>query len=280
MPTEDSIMVPFPVTDKPIDSKSNSSHEDNQEYFKMKKSREQILTIVTAIACVLTCACGAPEEGLVEDLGTLMPGEPESPEVAKAMPGIVKVFFADDLLHVSRITLRPGVSIPEIESGHRLYYLPIGTAELAIEQDGEMSLTNLSRGEIRYTAPGPVKITNTGALPVELIEVARTDVMLPEFLETPNQEAGFGHEILFENDMVIVRELNLEVDATADLSAVPVRAFYLDQETILEFASADGDVVPIPTTTPAAAYSRDGDDLSVTNRGDEPVRVVLFEWLI
>lgn len=238
----------------------------------------KLAVLALSIAVVQGCGSDPAEDGLVEDLGSLMPGEPSVPEVADTLPENVKVLFADDLVHVSRVVLRPGESVPELESGHRLYYLPRGTAELAVDVDGDMTMTTLTSGNARYVEPGAASITNVGALPIELIEVARTVVMLPEYLETEAQDPIQPYEVVLENDQVRVREVTLESGETAELARVPVRLVYPLTESTLEYRPIDDDVVPIPGG-PAAAYSRPGDDLSVTNPGEESVTIVTFDWL-
>ncbi len=231
---------------------------------------------------VTAAACGAdspPDEGLVEDLGTLMPGEPEVPDAAEAAPDNVTVLFADDLVHASRIMLRPGESVPEIETGHRLYFQPFGTAELAVDTSDETTMTTLTGGDVYQVEPGRVSITNVGTLPIEIIEVARTEVGLPEFLETEAANEIGGDSVLLNNDQVRVLELILEAGETAELSPAPVRLVFSMTDSTVEYRSADGATVEIPSGA-SAAYARPGDDLSVRNPGDDPVTIVLFDWFV
>ena len=74
-------------------------------------------------------------------------------------------------------------------------------------------------------------------------------------------------------------ELTLEAGETAELSPAPVRLVYSMADSTLEYRSADGSTVEIPTG-PSAAYARPGDDLSVRNPGDDPVTIVLFDWFV
>jgi len=272
----DSLTIDVPDERHLTDNRTTKVKED---HFMRRKSMIGLAILVMAIAVALGCGSDKPEGGLVEDLGSLMPGEPEVPSVAETAPDNVEVLFADDLVHVSRITLRSGESIPELESGPRLYYQPLGLAELSIGNDGEIFMAELKSGEVRYVEPGAVTITNVAELPIELIEVARTAVMLPEFLESRASEPAPNQQTIFENDQVRVQELTLDGGDTADLSSVPIRVVYSPSDSVLEYRSADGETVPV-SSGPSAAYSRPGDDLSVTNPGDETATVVIFEWLV
>jgi hypothetical protein len=246
------------------------------------EQRRHLSLASAALLILVIAACGAdsrPDDGLVEDLGTLMPGEPEVPEAAEAAPDNVTVLFADDLVHVSRIMLRPGESVPEIETGHRLYFQPLGTAELAIDNEDVQTMTTLVGGDVYQVEPGMVSITNIGSLPIELIEVARTDVNLPEFLETEATNEVGGDNVLLNDERVRVVELTLETGETAALSPAPVRLVYSVTESTVEYRSSDGTTVEIPSGA-SPAYTRPGDDLSVRNPGDDPVTIVVFDWFV
>jgi hypothetical protein len=247
----------------------------------MKHSR--LLSLAgLGLLIVSVAACGSdspPDEGLVEDLGSLMPGEPEVPDAAETVPDNVTVLFADDLLHVSRIMLRPGESVPEIESGHRLYFKPLGTAELAVDNNDVQTMTTLVGGDVYQVEPGMVSITNVGTLPIQLIEVARTEVALPEFLESERRTTAERGKLLLDSDQVRVVELALEAGETAELSPAPVRLVYSMNDSVLEYHPTDGDSVEIPSPA-SAVYIRPGDDVSVGNQGQEPATIVLFDWFV
>jgi hypothetical protein len=239
--------------------------------------------IVIVIAIVLSLAgCGGsepPEEGLVEDLGTLMPGEPVTPAAAEAAPDNVEVLFADDLVHVSRIALQPGETVPEIESGHRLYYHPNGDVELAIDRDGEETSVEITAGDLHYVEPGVVTITNAGLQGARLVEIARTDVMLPEFMEDDRPVASDGILTLFANDVVEVRQVTLQAGDSADLPVAPIRVVYTDSSALVSYRDAEGVEIEV-SIDGASAHQRPGNDASVTNLADDPVTLVLFDWLV
>ncbi len=239
------------------------------------------LTVI-AITLVLSLAgCGSepPEKGLVEDLGTLMPGEPVTPDAAEAAPESVEVLFADDLVHVSRIALQPGETVPGIESNHRLYYHPNGDAELAIDRDGEVTSAEITAGDLHYVEPGVVTITNASLQAAMLVEVARTDVMLPEFMELDRPAGSEGILTLFANDVVEVRQVTLQAGASADLPAAPIRVVYVDSSAMVSYRDAEGVEIEV-STDGASAHQRPGNDAAVTNLADEPVTLVLFDWLV
>ncbi|MEE4273690.1 MAG: hypothetical protein V2I67_18590 [Thermoanaerobaculales bacterium] len=245
-----------------------------------RKTRIQLAALVSA-AVVVGAGCGsdAPDESLVEDLGSLMPGEPVVPQVAEKAPDNVTVLFADDVVHVSRIILRSGESIPVIEAGHRVYFLAMGTAELAVEDETESLLIRLNASDVHYVEPGVVSMTNVGDLPIELIEVARTPVMLPEFLETRVAEARFDNPVLYDNDWVRVHEMTVEPGSTIDLHPAPIRVVLPMNECDLEYRTVEDEVVVIPGG-PSNPYARPGDDVSVSNPGDDAVTFVVFDWLM
>jgi hypothetical protein len=238
---------------------------------------------VIVIAFVLSLAgCGGsepPEKGLVEDLGTLMPGEPVTPDAAEAAPQNVEVLFADDLVHVSRIALQPGETVPEIESNHRVYYHPNGDVELAMDRDDEVSSIEIPAGDVHYLEPGVVTISNAGLQAARLVEVARTDVMLPEFMEDDRPAASEGILTLFANDVVEVRQVTLDAGESADLPLAPIRVVYTDSSAMISYRDADGVEFEV-SLEGASAHQRPGNDAAVTNLADDPVTLVLFDWLV
>jgi hypothetical protein len=103
--------------------------------------------------------------------------------------------------------------------------------------------------------------------------------MLPEFLDTQAAEPALtGYELL-DNDAVRVDELTLDGGATAMLPEVPTRLIYSPVDTILRFESADGEMIQVPAGL-SEAYTRPGNDFSVTNPGEDAVTVVIFEWFV
>jgi hypothetical protein len=244
-------------------------------------SSRRILHLSAIMLLVIAAACGGePEEtGLVEDLGTLMPGEPETPDAAEAAPDTTEVLFADDLVHVSKWTLPPGVSLPNAGSNHRLYFHSSGGGELEIGSRDESVRVPHEVGEVSYVAPDTVAITNVGVEPATVVEVTRTDVLLPEFLEVPAIEpTDIGH-VIFANDVARTVELNLSPGQSADLGQVPIRVIYTPFSSRVEYRTADGDQIVIPSEV-AEAYARPGDDHSITNVGEIPVTIIAFEWFI
>jgi hypothetical protein len=231
---------------------------------------------------VVAAACGGqPEDetGLVEDLGTLMPGEPETPSSAEVAPDNVRVLFADDLVHVSEITLQPGESVPNLETHHRLYFHSAGAGELDIGTSDDAAPMELDIGDVRSVGPGEITITNTGQQPVILIEVARTESMLPEYLDTEVDTSAGAQKVLLVNDNARVLELTLKPGQRTELARVPIRVIYSPLASQLEYETADGDLVAVPSEL-ATAYARSGSDLSISNAGDVSVTVIAFEWFI
>lgn len=238
------------------------------------------LVFISIVAIAMSCGGDKPEEsGLTADLGSLMEGEPEMPAAAEVAPENVDVLFSDDLLQVSRISLEPGESLPELETNHRVYYRPDGLDELEISVAGDAAAVVEDNGTVAYVDAGTTTLTNVGEQPMEVIEVARTDVMLPEFLATDTAEPAPTSNELLDNDAVRVDELTLDGGASAELPEVPTRLIYSPVDSVLIFESADGETIQVPAGL-SEAYTRPGDDVSVTNAGEDPVTVVIFDWFV
>jgi hypothetical protein len=250
----------------------------------MKEDKKMSTTRIIALAAMvvlLAAACGQepPEEGLIEDLGTLMPAQPEPPEAAMAAPDLVEIVHADEFVTVSKLTLQPGDLIPEHRAYHRLLYASNGGGELQITH-GETVVTEVfADREVRYVEPGIGTLENVGAQPFELLAVTRTDVDLPEFMEMEEPQPAELGRVVFETDRATVREITLEPGASADLPRVPIRIVFAIGTADLEYITADGEIERVRSDS-FAAYSRSGADRSITNRGGEAVQLMIFEWLV
>jgi len=243
------------------------------------KARTFRFLIVTAIF-LTAVACGgskAEDKALVKDLGSLMEGEPEVPAAAKAAPEKVDVLFANNLLQVSKIRLEPGESLPDVEANHRVYYLSGGLTGLEIDTNGETDAGIEKNGTVAYVDSGTTTLINTGNQSLEAIEVARSDALMPEFLDNEAPKLVPRPATLFDNDVVQVDELTLDPGATEILPQVPTRLVYTPGESLLRFERKDGESIQVPSN-PITAYARPGDDISVTNDGKNTVTFVIFDW--
>ncbi|MEJ2190607.1 MAG: hypothetical protein P8Y93_14635 [Acidobacteriota bacterium] len=244
----------------------------------MKARNFRYFAMTAIFLTAVACGGSKPEEkGLVEDLGSLMEGEPEVPAAAKAAPEKVDVLFADNLLQVSKIRLEPGESLPDVEANHRVYYRPEGFTELEIDTDGETDAALEENGAVAYVDIGTTTLTNNGSQPIEAIEVARSDAPMPEFLENEAPELTPNRTTLFDNDVVQVDELTLDPGATETMPQVPARLIYTPSESLLRFQPTGGESIQFPSD-PFTAYARPGDDISVTNDGENTVTFVIFDW--
>jgi hypothetical protein len=180
---------------------------------------------------------------------------------------------------VSEINLQPGESVPNLETNHRLYSHSAGAGELEIGSAGEAVPMELAIGDVRYVGPGEITITNSGEQPVTLVEVARTESMLPEYLETEVDAPAEPQSVLLSNDSARALELTMEPGQRVELAQVPIRVVYSPLASQLEYETADGDLIEVPAEL-ATAYTRPGSDLSIRNAGDVTVTVIAFEWLI
>lgn len=248
-------------------------------------SRIPRLLAITAVLALIVFGCSQepPEEGLAADLGTLMEGEPDAPDLAQVAPEHSTILYADELVTVSRLELEPGETVPEHQANHRLLVATGGAGQLEVSRADTSTIEAFDRGEVRYVAPGEMSFDNTGEAPLELLTVTRTGVILPTFMEQRvaevSDEMADTGEVLLSNDHATVRRLELEPGASAELPAVPIRVVYPAGASALEYQTAAGDAEEI-TTDRADAYLRPGDDHTVVNRGDETATVMVFEWLI
>jgi quercetin dioxygenase-like cupin family protein len=232
------------------------------------------------LATLMLVACGgreAPDGGLVEDLETIMPAEPEVPATAAEAPEHTEIVYAGTLVTITRIALEPVEAVPEHQAPYRVLYVVSG-ADLEVDHEGTLQVIPLEAGEVHALEAGKYSFRNVGDEPLELVAVARTDVDIPENMEFEPKTVPAAGWLLLETDRVRVRELDLEPDAMVELPAVPIRVVYARGAVVLEYVDASGEVERVETVA-GATHVRPGGDRSVTVRGSEAGRIIVFEWL-
>lgn len=235
---------------------------------------------LAALLATAGCEREPSDTGLVKDMETLLPAEPEVPETAVEAPEHTEIVHADELVSLVRITLEPGERVPEHDAPYRVLYAVSG-GDLEIGRGGEVETVPLGDGEVVTLEPGTYSVANVGDEPVELIAAARTDAALPVYAaaEEPEEDGGAGR-VLLANDRVRVRVVDVGPDETVPLEPVPIRVVYTPATAVtLEYTTAAGDTVPVSTAV-SQGHARPGDDQSVAVQGaSSPVRLIMFEWL-
>lgn len=234
--------------------------------------------VIAALVLLPACAKKPPDKGLVKDLETLMPDQPQVPPAAAEAPQSATVLYADDLVGVTKLSLSPGEAIPEQPADRRvLYFLSSGT--LGVAQGGQTRTMPVQEGDVQFFPAGQYVVRNAGQESLSFLIVDRTDVDLPDYMAALTGGGVPPGDVVFSNADVRVWRLSIQPDEEADLPQVPIRIVYSQGALVLLYTAASGQTEEVHTAA-GEAFGRAGDDTSVTDIGPEAGAIVVFEWLV
>lgn len=121
---------------------------------------------------------------------------------------------------VRRVDLPAGAALPEHEGGPRVIY-SLRPYTMRFEAEGQSSERHFEAGDVHFHSAGPHAVQNTGDQPAAFLAFMRTDGPLPAaHPDTGLDDAaaslpeGATHEVVLENDRVLVRRVALEPGAS------------------------------------------------------------------
>ena len=121
---------------------------------------------------------------------------------------------------VRRVDLPAGAGLPEHEGGARVIY-SLRPYTMRFEAEGQSSERHFEAGDVHFHAEGTHAVQNTGDQPAAFLAFVRTDDSLPTV--PPDEDLGAAaaslpdgasHEVVLENDHVLVRRIALEPGAS------------------------------------------------------------------
>lgn len=121
---------------------------------------------------------------------------------------------------VRRVDLPAEAGLPEHEGGPRVMY-SLRPYTMRFEAEGQSSERHFEDGDVHFHAEGPHAVQNTGDQPAAFLAFVRTDGSLPA--GSPDEDLGdaaaslpdgASHEVVLENDRVLVRRVALEPGAS------------------------------------------------------------------
>ncbi len=236
-----------------------------------------VLVMAGALAVLPGCGQRPPKKGLVKDLETLMPGQPQVPPAAAEAPEDASILYADDLVSITRFSLEPGKEIPEHPADRRvLYFLGSGTVE--ITHGGASHTVSATAGQVEYLEPGDYSVANSGEDALQFLIVDRTDVDLPADMAALTGGGVPPGDVVFSNADVRVWTLTIKPTDEAELPQVPIRIVYSESALVLAYTGAGGQTEEVDMAA-GQAVGRAGNDVSVQDIGQGGGQIVVFEWL-
>jgi quercetin dioxygenase-like cupin family protein len=121
---------------------------------------------------------------------------------------------------VQRVDLPAGAALPEHEGGPRVVYSR-RPYTMRFEAEGQSSERHFEAGDVHFHSAGPHAIQNTGDQPAAFLVFVRTDAPLPAARADERLAAAAAslpadatHEVVLENDQVLVHRVALEPGAS------------------------------------------------------------------
>ena len=234
--------------------------------------------LVAALAVLPGCGQKPPKKGLVKDLETLMPAQPQVPAAAAEAPENATILYADDLVSITRFSLAPGAAIPKHPADRKvMYFLDSGSVEII--HGGASQAVPVKAGEVRYVEPGDFGVGNSRQNALDFLMVDRTDVDLPAYMAALTGGGVPPGDVVFSNAEARVWTLTIEPDQEAELPQVPIRIVYSQGALVLAYSGPNGEPEEVHMAA-GEAVGRAGNDVSVQDIGPEGGEIVVFEWFV
>ncbi len=192
----------------------------------------------------------------------------------------VESLLADDPIHVHRVTLAPGDSLPPHEGGERIVYALTDLPALVFATDGEREERSFGAGEVHRHDAGIHSVTNEGEAPAEFVVFERRGV-LPETAsegDTDIPEVGDGvtDEVLLDDAFAEVHRITLQPSAALPPHQGYARAVYSLSGYTVEFTGPDGTREQRFET--GEAHTHAPGDHTVENAGDTIAEFLVVEF--
>ncbi|MEM9996645.1 MAG: hypothetical protein AAF809_03000 [Bacteroidota bacterium] len=198
--------------------------------------------LVFSFVCVLGCA-GAPDTPTADPSSDAMNTDAATASDLGALGSdAVTTVLENARVHVHRVALAAGASLPAHDGGERIVYALTDLPALTFEAGGTSEARSFLAGEVRYHEAGVHAVANESDAPAEFVVFERRSgtVAAADFPPEPAGAEGVTDEVLFDSDFATVRLVTLEPGASSPSQRNHARAFYVLAGDTVTFTVPDG----------------------------------------
>lgn len=191
----------------------------------------------------------------------------------------VETLLQNDLVHVHRVTLAPGDSIPPHEGGERVVYALTDLPSLVFETDGVREERSFAASEVHRHDPGVHSVTNAGGTEAEFVVFERRDGMMAAGDAPGTADAsteGVTDEVVLDDAFAEVHRVTLQPGAQLPPHQGYARAIYSLSGYTVEFAGPDG--TRDERFEAGQAHYHEPGDHTVENAGDTVAEFLVVEF--
>ncbi|MEM1042205.1 MAG: hypothetical protein AAGI91_06195 [Bacteroidota bacterium] len=232
-----------------------------------------LLSLALFIGCADAPDTPAPDSGT--DIAATVPDD-----LSALGSASVESLLADDPIHVHRVTLAPGDSLPPHEGGERVVYALGDLPALVFATGGEREARSFTAGEVHRHDAGVHSVANESEAPGAFVVFERRGA-LPEAeaegdTELPDVGEGVTDEILFDDDFAEVHRVTLQPGASLPPHQGFARAVYALSGYTVEFTGPDG--TREQRFEAGEAHTHGPGDHTVENAGDTVAEFLVVEF--
>lgn len=242
-----------------------------------------LLTALVALS-VAGCADSSDVEA-TRELPVRAEDTPEGPtgdaaDLGELGSAAVETLLPDDPVHVHRVTLAAGDSLPPHGGGERVVYALTELPALVFVTDGEREERSFDAGEVHRHDAGVHAVTNAGDAAAEFVVFERRGA-LPEPVtdgDTGLGEPGEGatDEVLLDDAFAEVHRVTLQPGAALPPHQGYARAVYALTGYTVEFTGDDG--TREQRFEAGEAHAHAAGDHTVENAGDTVAEFLVVEF--
>ncbi len=193
----------------------------------------------------------------------------------------VETLLTDGPIHVHRVVLAPGDSLPAHEGGDRVVYALTELPALTFATDGEPEERAFAEGDVHYHEGGVHTVGNTGDAEVSFLVFERRGEALPEAAadgstDIPTPGEGAADEVIFDDDFAEVHRVSLQPGAALPPHGGDARAVYALSGYTVEFAGPDG--TREQRFEEGEAHYHEPGDHTVENAGETVAEFLVVEF--
>ncbi|MEM8556904.1 MAG: hypothetical protein AAGG50_03580 [Bacteroidota bacterium] len=199
--------------------------------------RYLVLPFVLALGCA-----GAPDTPTADPSSDAMNTDAATASDLGALGSdAVTTVLENARVHVHRVALAAGASLPAHDGGERIVYALTDLPALTFEIDETSEARSFAAGEVHYHEAGVHAVDNESDAPAEFVVFERRGgtVAVADFPPEPSAE-GVTDEILFDSDFATVRLVTLAPGASSPSHRNHARAFYVLAGDTVTFTVPDG----------------------------------------
>jgi len=233
-----------------------------------------MLILLCSVLAFAGCAQG-------EDAGDATSGETEpASDLAALNSAHATTPFQTDYAHVHRIDLPPGEALAPHEGGARVIY-SLNDYTLGFETDGAPSEKTFAAGDVHYHDSGVHSVTNGSDQPAQFVAFERIDTSLPETdaggetLDAVSTPDGATHEVLLDNDNVVVHRLTLEPGTSVPPHYGVPRIVYALSDYTMTFIDPDSDERTETSFSQGDLHDHEAGRHAVENTGDQQAEYIV-----